>query len=287
MVLVMLATTAAFVVLFTVFGPIGTYVTFTPLQRFAYVGILAGVGTPIYFGIMVVTLYYTRHRSPLACTCAVVAGIAFGALPVTAMAYALHVIVYPDSPIPDLGTLYLSAFAGAVSASLLFSYMIFQRVPAPRGAPKPAVAGDRTGATAALPAAVNEAPVPSPISLISAGERNGSGSDTRRVSFQRRLPGDTRGQIIFLKTESHYVRVHTTAGTCRLLLRFADAVDELAGVGMQVHRSYWVAHDQVLGVAKRNNRTVLRLTGDHEVPVSRTYTASVYAMHAKEEASPK
>lgn len=283
MVLVVLATAGVFVGLFTVFGPIGTYVTFTPLQRIAYVGVLAAIGTPVYYCVMVVTLYYMRYRSPLACTLAVVAGVALCAIPATATSYVLHVVAYPDAPIPDLGALYLSSFAGAVSASLLFTYMVFQRKPGVRDSREPVTAGDRTDRTDAiavvdaLPAAAHEAPPPA---RTSGGEPNGSRTATQQVSFLRRLPQDARGQIIFLKTESHYVRVHTTAGTSRLLLRFADAVDELAGVGMQVHRSYWVSHDQVLAVLKRNNRTVLRVTGNHEVPVSRTYVSSVHARHS-------
>jgi hypothetical protein len=280
MVMVVLVTAAVFSALFTIFGPIGTYVTFTPLQRIAYVVVLGALGLPIYFCFMVVTLYYSRRRSPWACTLAVVPAIAVGAVAVTATAYVLHVVVYPESVMPELGALYLSSFAGAITAAMLFCYMIFQRVSVVRDVRDSVTAGDQTTASGSLPMATYEsiAPVPMPITT---GERNVAESDMRRGSFQRRLPDGVRGRIIFLKTESHYVRVHTTAGTCRLLLRFADAVDELAGLGMQVHRSYWVAHDQVLEVVKRNNRVTLRLTGDHEVPVSRTYTTSVCAMHLK------
>ena len=277
--LVVFATAGAFVGLFTIFGPIGTYVTFTPLQRIVYVGVLAALGLPIYFCFMVVTLYYLRYRSPWVATLAVVPGIAVGAIAVTATAYVLHIVAYPNAAIPDLGTLYVSSFAGALTASMLFCYMIFQRISVVGDASDSVVAVDQTAASHALPAAVEEdSRTPS---RISARERNGSGSATRPVSFLRRLPDEARGQIIFVKTESHYLRVHTTAGTCRLLLRFADAIDELADLGMQVHRSYWVAHDQVSAVVRRNNRTVLRLTGDHEVPVSRTYASSVFSRHSE------
>ena len=98
-----------------------------------------------------------------------------------------------------------------------------------------------------------------------------------QVPFLRRLPGDAQGEIIYLTTKRHYIQVYTTAGRVRLLLRFADAVAELADLGMQVHRSYWVALSQVTGMVKRDNRTVLRLRGDHEVPVSRTYLNIVKA----------
>ena len=61
-------------------------------------------------------------------------------------------------------------------------------------------------------------------------------------------------------------------GSTLVLMRFADAVAELDGAGgLQVHRSYWVARRHVEGAARRDGRTTLRLTGGHEVPVSRTY----------------
>ena len=67
-------------------------------------------------------------------------------------------------------------------------------------------------------------------------------------------------------------------GSTLVLMRFVDAVGELDGAGgLRVHRSYWVASNHVEGTARRNGRTTLRLTGGHEVPVSRTYMAAVRA----------
>ena len=61
-------------------------------------------------------------------------------------------------------------------------------------------------------------------------------------------------------------------------MRFVDAVAELDGAGgLRVHRSYWVARHHVEGAARQDGRTTLRLTGGHEVPVSRTYMAAVRA----------
>ena len=53
---------------------------------------------------------------------------------------------------------------------------------------------------------------------------------------------------------------------------------ELDGAGgLRVHRTYWVASRHVTGAARRHGRTTLRLTGGHEVPVSRTYMAAARA----------
>ena len=60
-------------------------------------------------------------------------------------------------------------------------------------------------------------------------------------------------------------------------MRLTDAVAEFGDLGMQVHRSYWVAHRHVLGTVNCGERTLLRLTSGHQVPVSRTYVPAVHA----------
>ena len=200
---------------------------------------------------------------------------AIAAVSVTAMAYVLHVVVYPDSPIPDLAALYLSAAAAAISASLLFNYVIFQRMPA---ADTDGSSGGAMPDTGAINRDLKVSPTPQMLPQASNGTPIDHRLTTPRAPFLRRLPADAgRGEIIYLTTKTHYIQVYTTAGRARLLLRFADAVAELGDLGMQVHRSYWVALDQVTDMVRRDNRTVLRLTGDHEVPVSRTYLKAVKA----------
>ena len=96
--------------------------------------------------------------------------------------------------------------------------------------------------------------------------------------FLDRLPEKLGRDLVYLKTADHYVEAFTTAGSTLVLMRFVDAVAELDGAGgLRVHRSYWVASNHVEGTARRNGRTTLRLTGGHEVPVSRTYMAAVRA----------
>ena len=47
---------------------------------------------------------------------------------------------------------------------------------------------------------------------------------------------------------------------------------------MQVHRSYWVATRHVTRSVRSGKRTLLRLTGDHKVPVSVTHMPAVRAL---------
>lgn len=85
-----------------------------------------------------------------------------------------------------------------------------------------------------------------------------------------RVPPSKRGALIALSVEDHYTRVHTTKGEELLLLRLSDAIRETAPVdGLQVHRSHWVASDQVAGARRDGDRTLLILRDGKEVPVSR------------------
>ena len=81
--------------------------------------------------------------------------------------------------------------------------------------------------------------------------------------------------MVYLKVSGHYLEVVTTHGSGVILQRLMDAVRELGSRGMQIHRSYWVAHNHVRYVVRRDRRTLLHLTGDHEVPVSRTFLPEV------------
>ena len=96
--------------------------------------------------------------------------------------------------------------------------------------------------------------------------------------FLDRLPEKLGRDLVYLKTADHYVEAVTTAGSTLVLMRFVDAVAELEGAGgLRVHRSYWVTCRHVTGAARRHGRTTLRLSGGHEVPVSRTYLPAARA----------
>jgi hypothetical protein len=85
-----------------------------------------------------------------------------------------------------------------------------------------------------------------------------------------RLPPKLRGDIIALQAEDHYVRVHTTAGSTLLLMRIADAIDELDNAeGLKVHRSWWVARAAVSGMIRDGRRMRLELPNGLNVPVTR------------------
>lgn len=99
-----------------------------------------------------------------------------------------------------------------------------------------------------------------------------------RAALLNRLSRELRGPVQHVRARNHQIEVRTTAGRATLLLRFADALEELAGEdGLQVHRSHWVGREVIVGGVQRGNRLFLRLKGGEEVPVSLPYRAALEA----------
>lgn len=67
------------------------------------------------------------------------------------------------------------------------------------------------------------------------------------------------------------MEVVTTRGRASVLMRLVDAMREAGDVrGLQVHRSHWVALDQVTAARRVGDAAVLTLSTGAEVPVSRS-----------------
>lgn len=102
---------------------------------------------------------------------------------------------------------------------------------------------------------------------------------TAPARFLDRLPPRLRGAELYaVAAEDHYLRIYTARGTELILMRLSDAVVELEGLeGAQVHRSWWVARDAVLGARRGDGRATLALKGGLEAPVSRRYARTLRA----------
>ena len=86
-----------------------------------------------------------------------------------------------------------------------------------------------------------------------------------------RVPLEKRGDLVGLSVADHYVYVRITQGDHMVLIRLSDSIRETGSIaGAQVHRSHWVAFDQVVAVEKQGGRTFLRMTRGPDIPVSRT-----------------
>ena len=92
----------------------------------------------------------------------------------------------------------------------------------------------------------------------------------------QRLDIHKRGALISLSVQDHYVDVVTTKGTGLLLLRLSDAIAETEPTaGLQVHRSHWVAADQIARAQRSGDKAILTMTDGRDIPVSRTYLKTV------------
>ncbi|MEY1554925.1 LytTR family DNA-binding domain-containing protein [Yoonia sp. R2331] len=95
-------------------------------------------------------------------------------------------------------------------------------------------------------------------------------ADTAPPAILDRLPFDKRGPLVALSVSDHYVNVMTTKGQDMVLMRLADAMRETGDVaGLQVHRSHWVALDQITAVKRQGDRAELTLSTGATIPVSR------------------
>jgi len=100
---------------------------------------------------------------------------------------------------------------------------------------------------------------------------------TETVRVLQRLPIEKRGELISMTVMDHYVEVTTTRGKHLILMRFNDAITEIPPhLGLQIHRSYWVARDQVQAHRRDGKQLLLITTAQDALPVSRRYRKAVF-----------
>ena len=92
----------------------------------------------------------------------------------------------------------------------------------------------------------------------------------KTTRLMERLPRGARGPIQHPAAEDHYTRVTTSQGSSLVLLKFSDALQDVAPTpGLQVHRSHWVSYDAIDKAERRGDAGQLILTNGSNVPVSR------------------
>lgn len=112
--------------------------------------------------------------------------------------------------------------------------------------------------------------------------QEGDSSSSFSRALLSRLPSRLGQEIVALEAEDHYLRVHTTLGSDLILMRISDAIAAIEpGLGLQVHRSWWVADNAICGVTRSGQRTHLKLRNGLSVPVGRTYSAAVRSRTAR------
>lgn len=100
-----------------------------------------------------------------------------------------------------------------------------------------------------------------------------------RARLYSRLPKDAIGEIMHITVKDHYVEIWTAGEQKhRLLMRFADAVQEMDGTpGYCTHRSHWVSSVHVKNGKRVGNKEFVEMACGKEVPVSKTYRENLVA----------
>ena len=264
LILISLCISCVWVLFLTVAGP-GSELLSKPGERAAYFGAIAALSWPLGHSMAIAVLYFMRRCGNCSVVLASVAAGLYVAANIAVVAYALYVLMRPNGPPPPGWALfYVRAAVASVVHFAAIHYLAVQRARL-----RPLIEGEEENVRTdhdGRPVTTSE------IAPAGAPELPGR--------FLDRLPEEIGRDVVYLKVNGHYINVNTTSGTAAVLMRFADAVAELGDSGLQVHRSFWVANRHVTEVARRDDRTVIRVTGGEEVPVSRTFLATVRNLEA-------
>lgn len=224
-------------------GPFGTFAEMPPSGRFVYWASLIGIALVLGNGIRRVVLLRTKKdgiRTDLIGSCLM--SVIFGAL------ITLYNVVTQLGGAFRWADFFLNAsvvLLVSLGITLLRAYM-------------------RSVAAEVTAAGSDTKSDDSPDAV--------SDEDARLPAFLEEIdPAIARG-VHWIEADDHYLRVHAANGSARVLMRFRDALEELAHLpGIRIHRSHWVKIEAVQEVRVDGRRHVAVLPCGSEVPVSRTY----------------
>ena len=264
-----------FLVQYTSLGPLGTGETMNWIERLGYWAMVGVLQFPISYASGVLTLYIVRRRRHVEIWAALIFMVLILAASCTAIVVTMYgLFIGGRIPYISVQKLYGLCAMNLLCATALMYYVLCIRLSrqgtADRDGAPSALADASTGTEASPPDAHGgEASAPAEAGI---GRQDDTAAARR---FFDRLPDEIGRDIIYLSAAAHYVDVITCAGSASILLRFSDAVSELGDLGIRVHRSHWVAYRHVKQAVRRDGRTMLRLSGDHEVRVGRNFLPAV------------
>lgn len=97
--------------------------------------------------------------------------------------------------------------------------------------------------------------------------------------FLAKLPVGLGQELISFSMQDHYVEVTTAKGKALILMSLGDAMNEAGDYGgVRIHRSHWIATDAYRGLVWRKDKLFAKLIDGRELPVSRTYAATVRSL---------
>lgn len=232
-------------------GPFNTYEMPTAIRLAYWIGFIL-VGYVIYRPVQTVAVWLSESTAIPLWTALLLAA-ALAAIPLTAVVgFALAGMrVDTDYLGTGFGLLYLQVLGIGLGIQAAMWLLFTRHI----GTDDPEI----VEAAAAPPA-----PKPLDVREIAMPERPAA-------PFFDRLPPELGTNLVCLEMQDHYVKAHTLAGSEMLLMRLRDAMAELDGVeGLQVHRSWWVARDQVRAIRREGRAIKLELANGLLAPVARS-----------------
>ncbi len=231
---------------FGLIGPFGTFAMPPAMRLLYWIGFIL-VGYAIFRPVQAVALWMAEE-TPVPTWAALLASAALASLPLTAVVgFAISGMRYDAQRMNDIfPLLYAQVFGIGLAIFALMWLLLGVRNP------------DQKPSNAVAPR-----PVPLDIAAVPLPERPDA-------PFFKRLPPQLGHNLVCLEMQDHYVCAHTLSGSEMILMRLRDAIAELDGVeGMQVHRSWWVARNQVRAIRREGRAIRLELANGLLAPVSR------------------
>lgn len=97
-------------------------------------------------------------------------------------------------------------------------------------------------------------------------------------ALSQRIPAYLGDNILYMRSQDHYVEVVTDKGNHLIKMRFRDAIDEVEPLqGLQIHRGCWVRHSAVVRAKTHNRRLLIQTSDGTQHPVSRSFVSAVRA----------
>lgn len=134
-----------------------------------------------------------------------------------------------------------------------------------------------TGDTDSTSAPAIETPPAEPTATAEPDAPASDPATAAREAFLSQLPPAIGHELIAIQADLHYLQVRTARGRATVLASIATAEAALGGIGLRVHRSYWVALAHVVRISRGARGTTLTLSDGSRVPVSRRRVAEVQA----------
>ena len=107
-------------------------------------------------------------------------------------------------------------------------------------------------------------------------------ADPQRPQFFALTAISRTSDIISMSAQLHYLEIVTQQDKVLILYSLAKAVEELPDeLGIQIHRSHWVALQNVTKFKKTGRQGQVTLTNNTQLPVSRSHLAQVTTRLAK------